>query len=154
MTIFFVCPVCRRPATLRGQTITEWQCPGCDHLIQIPPVLSEQDTTCVICGNHEFYKKKDFPHWVGLMILTVACLGFVVFNALYWKWLAWIVLIGSASIDGVLYLAVADAIVCYRCGAHYRGRSAGNAHKPFELGISERYRQERIRREQLQADKE
>jgi hypothetical protein len=44
---------------------------------------------------------------------------------------------------------VGDALVCYRCNAHYRGLAASPEHRPFELVIGERYRQERIRREQL-----
>jgi hypothetical protein len=109
--------------------------------------------TCAVCGNNEFYKKKDFPHSLGLAILTAASLGFIVFNALRWQWVAWAVLIGSAVFDGLLYLLVGDAIVCYRCGTQYRGIPAGPAHEPFGLGIAERYRQERIRRAQLRTDK-
>jgi hypothetical protein len=137
-----------------GQAGMNWECPYCDHVLQVPPAPQDQLTTCAICGNHEFYKKKDFPHWLGLTILAGACLGFIVCNALYWQWLAWMVLIGSAAFDGLFYLAVADALVCYRCGAHYRGLPAGSMHKPFELGVAERYRQERSRREQLQEEKE
>jgi hypothetical protein len=100
------------------------------------------------------YKKKDFPHWLGLSILGVACLIFIILHAMYRQWLAWTFFIGSAVFDGVLYLAVGDVIVCYRCGAEYRGVKAGSDHKPFELGVAERYRQERLRRRQLQAEKE
>ena len=46
------------------------------------------------------------------------------------------------------------SIVCYRCHAHYRGFAASAEHKPFELTIHERYRQERLRREQLQRAEE
>jgi hypothetical protein len=58
-------------------------------------------------------------------------------------------LIGSAAFDGLLYLWVKDVIVCYRCHAHYRGVQPNPDHKPFELAIQERYRQEKIRQEQL-----
>jgi hypothetical protein len=44
-------------------------------------------------------------------------------------------------------------VVCYRCHAHYRGLPAGAAFPPHDLGVAERYRQEQIRREQLQAEK-
>jgi hypothetical protein len=107
----------------------------------------------VICGNGELYKKKDFPHWLGLMILTAACLGSIIPYWLYMKTLTWVILIGSALFDGLLYLWVGDVVVCYRCQAHYRGLPPNTEYKPFELGIAERYRQERLRREQLQAEK-
>jgi hypothetical protein len=88
-----------------------------------------------------------------MTILVVACLASVLTYGWYEKWLTWAILIGSALFDGILYLCVGDAIVCYRCHAHYRGFPAGAGHQPFELAIGERYRQERIRREQLQAGK-
>ena len=47
------------------------------------------------------------------------------------------------------FALVGDAIVCYRCGAHHKGLEASPSHQPFELTVGERYRQERIRREQL-----
>jgi hypothetical protein len=151
VNVTFACPVCERSARATLPAM-EWQCPACDHLLapgNPPDALSH----CVICGNGELYKKKDFPHWLGMMILTVACLGSIIPYWLYHQWWTWIILIGSALIDGVLYLMVGDVIVCYRCQAHYRGVPASDAHKPFELGIAERYRQERIRREQFQAAK-
>jgi hypothetical protein len=106
---------------------------------------------CVLCGNAELYKKKDFPHWLGMTILAVACVGSIIPYYLYHQWLTWTILIGSALFDGVLYLLVGDVLVCYQCHAHYRGLAPTAAHKPFELGIGERYRQERIRREHLQS---
>jgi hypothetical protein len=105
---------------------------------------------CAACGNAEMYKKKDFPHGLGLFILTVACLASVFTYGWYEKWLTWAILIGSALFDGLLYLWVGDAIVCYRCLAHYRGLPDSDV-KPFELSVNERYRQERIRRERLLA---
>jgi hypothetical protein len=107
----------------------------------------------VICGNAELYKKKDFPHWLGMAILTLACLGSVIPYLLYQIWLTWTILIGSAVFDGLLYLWVGDVVVCYRCNAHYRKVTPDASHKPFELEIFERYRQERLRREQLRAAK-
>jgi uncharacterized membrane protein (DUF485 family) len=153
VNIQFACPVCERPARLSPAGSSVWQCPGCDHLLQVQPeVVNGRVETCAVCGNHELYKKKDFPHWLGLTILAAACLAFILLNAFYRQWLAWTIFIGSAAFDGLLYLAVGDAIVCYRCGAHYRGLPTGSAHDPFELGVAERYRQERLRRAQLWAE--
>jgi hypothetical protein len=105
---------------------------------------------CVVCGNHELYKKKDFPHAFGMAILVGAFLASTVTYFLYEKWWTWAILIGSAAFDGILYLLVKDVIVCYRCDAHFCGVTATAEHKPFELTVHERYRQEKIRREQLQ----
>jgi hypothetical protein len=152
--IRFTCPGCEQVAQVDGPGTTGWQCPACDHLLPSPAgSLGGGLPTCRICGNPELYKKKDFPHWLGLTILTAACLTFGVANLIYHQWWGWAVLLGSAVFDGLLYLLVRDVIVCYRCGAEYRGLPPDLAHKPFELGIAERYRQERLRREQLLAEK-
>jgi DNA-directed RNA polymerase subunit RPC12/RpoP len=124
-----------------------WQCPGCEHRLEAQ--ADAELARCPVCGNAELYKKKDFPHWLGLSILAFACIGFVVANGFYnWYW-AWGILLGSAAFDGLLYLWVRDVVVCYRCDAHIRGVAPGQGHKPFELVIGERYRQERLRREDL-----
>lgn len=124
------------------------QCGVCDHRLHLDaaePTLR----TCVVCGNHEFYKKKDFPHWLGMTILVAAVILSTIAYLWYEKWWVWAILIGSALIDGVMYLMVGDVIVCYRCEAHYRGVKENAAHEPFEISIGERYRQERIRRDRI-----
>ena len=149
MNVRFDCPLCE---TAGGRLDTsgpaEWRCPGCDH----PTRLADPNpdvTSCAVCGNPEVYVRKDFPHSVGLTILTLACIASTVTYFLYAKWLTWAILIGSAAFDGLLYLWVKDVIVCYRCQAHHRGYTPNPEHKPFELTTHERYRQERIRREQM-----
>jgi hypothetical protein len=105
-----------------------------------------------VCGNGELYKKKNFPHWLGLTILTIACVGFLLGHAFYLPWVAWGVLLVFAAADAVLYLLVGDVVVCYRCHSHYRGVKS-EPFQPFDLGTAERYRQEHIRRQQLRAEK-
>lgn len=106
-------------------------------------------SACVVCGNSELYKKKDFPHALGMGLLIVACLASAVTHYFYLPNWTWAILIGTAAVDGLLYLWVGDVVVCYRCQAHHRGIPTRPEHKPFDLGIAERYRQERIRREQI-----
>jgi hypothetical protein len=150
MNIRFDCPICETPGRIEVPGRSEWQCPQCDHLLHLSPDATDVSLpVCAICGNAELYKKKDFPHGLGMGILVTACLASTVTYWLYDKWLTWAILIGSALFDGLLYLWVKDVIVCYRCGAHFRGVAAKAEHKPFELTIHERYRQERLRREQL-----
>jgi len=126
----------------------DWQCAACDHRIHVDAVGPEL-SSCMICGNGEIYKKKDFPHWLGMTILLTACLLSVITYWLYQPFWTWVILIGSAAFDGILYLSVGDALVCYRCNAHYRGFATKDRHEPFEITIGERYRQERLRREQF-----
>jgi hypothetical protein len=110
-------------------------------------------TACSICGNHELYKRKDFPHALGMFILVVACAASFVTYFWYEWWATWAILVGTAIFDGLLYLAVGDVIVCYRCHAHHKGFPAAAGREPHEITIGERYRQERLRREQLKTGK-
>jgi hypothetical protein len=107
---------------------------------------------CAACGNHELYKKKDFPHSLGMAILIVALVLSTVTYYAYEKWWTWSFLIGSALIDGALYLVVGDVVVCYRCEAHHRGTLTTDAHQPFEITIGERYRQDRMRLERAKSN--
>jgi hypothetical protein len=146
--VTLACPSCDQPAVTPIDQACDWQCSTCDHRLH----LAAADLalpTCLVCGNHELYKKKDFPQWLGMTILLVAIVLSTVTYYSYEKWWSWSFLIGSAIIDGVMYLMVGDVLVCYRCQAHYRGFTAKDAHQPFEIAIGERYRQERIRMEQL-----
>ena len=102
-----------------------------------------------MCGCGDLYKQKDFPHRLGMFVLMGSFAASVYTYLVYDKWLTWAILIGSAAFDGLLYLWVGDALVCYRCGAHHRGFPKGSPKTPFELTVGERYRQERIRRERL-----
>jgi len=148
VNVCFPCPACDRPAWLELDRPRDWQCARCDHRLHIAQADGAL-TNCAICGSHELYKKKDFPHWLGMSLLVGACVGSLITYGLYEKWLTWAILIGTALFDGLLYLWVGDAIVCYSCNAHYRGIQAGERHRPYELTIGERYRQERIRRESM-----
>ena len=148
MKVTFACPSCDAPATAPVDQPSDWQCRACDHRLHLnaaEPTLP----TCAACGNHELYKKKDFPHWLGMTILVVALILSTVTYYSYHKWWSWSFLIGSAIIDGVMYLMVGDVIVCYRCDAHHRGVATNAAHQPFEITIGERFRQEKIRRERM-----
>jgi uncharacterized protein YbaR (Trm112 family) len=150
VNLTFACPSCDRPAALPIEQARDWQCPACDHRLRL--IAAETALpTCVVCGCHEFYKRKDFPQWLGMTILLSACVLSTVTYYAYEKWWTWSFLIGSAILDGALYLMVGDVLVCYRCQAHYRGFTTTDAHQPFEITIGERYRQEKIRQERLKA---
>jgi hypothetical protein len=147
LDVCFACHVCDHPNRVSVAAAADWQCPACAHRQHLDAAEAALPH-CVVCGNHELYKKKDFPHWLGMAILVVACIASFWTYFWYDKWLTWAILIGSALVDGVLYLSVGDAVVCYRCEAHYKGFTPTDAHRPFELTIGERYRQERLRAEQ------
>ena len=145
MNVRFDCPVCEGPGGRLDSTGShEWRCPSCEHVAHLTNP-DPQIPVCAVCGNHELYRRKDFPHGLGMTILLLAFIASTVTYLFYEKWLTWAILIGSAAFDGLLYLWVKDVIVCYRCEAHHRAFTPNPEHKPFELTIHERYRQERIR---------
>jgi hypothetical protein len=149
VNIRFSCPICACPGRLVSPGNMEWQCPECDHVVHAQADVDPALTACPLCGGQELYKKKDFPHKLGMGILVAACLASSVTTLLYQWWLTWGILIGSAAFDGILYLLVKDVVVCYRCQALFRGVPAHEHHQPFELTVHERYRQEKLRREEL-----
>lgn len=126
---------------------TAWTCPACAQRQEVA-AADPQLTACAICGGAELFRKKDFPQWLGMGILLAAFVLFVYLNFWYEKWLAWAVLLGSALVDSLLFLAVGDVVSCYRCQAEYRGCHRTAAFKPFDLAVSERHRQENLRRQQ------
>lgn len=152
MNVRFACPACEALDRLDLSGPTAWRCAACGHAAELSPTTAPAG--CAACGNRELFRQKDFPQWLGLTVLAAACASFFVLQVLYHQWLAWAILLGSAALDGLLYYGlVGDAVVCYRCGAQHRGLPS-RAFDPFEQATAERYRQERIRREQLQAGKQ
>src|SRR5947209_3283196 len=90
MNVTFTCPFCEYPGRLPLPGPTDWQCPGCDHRLRVDTREGRGSLcTCAICGNADLYKKKDFPHALGMAILIVACLASVFSYGWYEKWLTW-----------------------------------------------------------------
>jgi hypothetical protein len=145
----FACPSCDAPVTVEDPLPNQWQC-HCSAAgpLAVPDMTNDAKLShCVACGNAQVYRQKNFPQWLGLSLLTVACAAFFILQGLYLKDLAWAILLGSAAIDFALYLLVGDVILCYRCGARHLGLPRQKSYEPFDLAIAEKYRQERLRRE-------
>jgi hypothetical protein len=106
---------------------------------------------CPLCATTDLYIQKDFPTGLGLFIVLV---GFAI-STVFWYYempiWTYLVLIISIAVDFVLYYKVPDVTICYRCLSQYRGKGANaqGRFKPFDLAIGERYRQERIRAQQI-----
>ena len=86
MNIRFPCPVCETPGRLPGLPGAEWRCPACDHTVRLADgAVDPTLPCCAVCGNAELYRKKDFPHALGMGILVAACLASTVTYGLYDK---------------------------------------------------------------------
>ncbi len=134
------------------ESVREIACTACGDVRAVPDrAFSGTDlAACACCGCDDFYRQKDFPQALGLVIVVV---GFAI-STVFWYYerplWTYAILLASALLDMVLYYKVPDVTICYRCLAQYRGPGAnpGGAIAPFDLGVGERYRQERIRVEE------
>lgn len=152
-----------------------FECPNCEAIRRIPAIESEYQASCSNCSycreldrsatsggvlsacpwcrTEDLYLQKDFPHGLGLAIVIS---GFVISSVFWWYYMpiwAFAILLGTAAIDVALYYLVPDVTICYRCLSQYRGGGTNPEGKvlPFDLAIGERYRQERIRIEEIRA---
>jgi hypothetical protein len=89
--------------------------------------------------------RKDFPQRLGVAIVVVG----IVASSIAWGYTfvvaTFAILFATALVDVVLYLVVPDALMCYRCGAQYRGAPGISQHESFNLETHERYRQQAAR---------
>jgi hypothetical protein len=152
LNIALRCPACEAYDRFNLPRSGPWTCVACGHDLALHAAEPGGALpACALCGNGELYRRKDFPQWIGLSLLAIACTAFFVLQVLYHQWIAWAVLLGSAAIDGLLYYGlVGDVVVCYRCSCEHRGIPS-TGFDPHELAVAERYRQQRLRQEQLKA---
>ncbi len=137
------------------QTATEAKCRGCGSVwpVRREAVRERGALACPLCMTADLYTQKDFPQGLGLFTILV---GFAI-STVFWYYEmpipAYLVLVASLVLDYVLYHTVGDVTICYRCLSQLRGPGSNpdGRFKPFDLAIGERYRQERLRIEQLRA---
>lgn len=148
MQVVYQCPSCaagninelssrQRQATCGG---CEWQ-----HAVPDSDLSGERPNRCLICGNDDLWRQKDFPQGLGLAMVVIGGTASTVF---YWYMqpvMALIVLMAFAALDGVLFVTMPDVLVCYRCRARHRKADMDQHHPRFDLELNERYRQEQIR---------
>ena len=96
---------------------------------------------CLVCPSQDLYIRKDFPQRVGVLLVAVGVVG----SSIAWHYanLPWTfgILFATALADLALYALVGDALMCYRCGAQYRGVAQMESHGQFNLETHEKYRQ-------------
>ena len=96
---------------------------------------------CVVCPSTDLFVRKDFPQRLGAAVVVI---GFAVSCITWYYYLlipTFVVLFSTVLVDVALYALVGNALVCYRCNAHYRGVEGLDRYEPFDLETHERYRQ-------------
>ena len=148
MTLTFECPNChdivRTEFSLDQSAVP---CPGCSGSTSVrqETVQGTRVKECALCGTEDLYVQKDFPRGLGLFIVVMGAVLSSVAWWQYWYPAALGILLAAAALDMCLYYLIGDVLICYRCSAQYRGVERSVAHQPFDLGLGERYRQERLR---------
>lgn len=144
MHVTYACPNCDAAVT-RNFTAgtTALECASCHQKIEIPSGAVEGNRVgrCLVCPSHDLFVRKDFPQRLGVMLVAVGIIGSSI--AWYYANLAWTfgILFATALADLLLFMLVGNALMCYRCGAQYRGVAEMESHGQFDLETHEKYRQ-------------
>lgn len=158
MELTYQCPQCGAVGSVSPiESTLSVTCRSCSTPRAMHPSAFDQGNlrSCPWCATEDLYLQKDFPQGLGLAIVIV---GFAV-STVFWYYEmpipAYLVLLGSALLDMVLYYRVPDVTICYRCLGQYRGPGSnpGGRFRAFDLAVGERYRQERMRAEQLRGNR-
>src|SRR5262249_39705525 len=154
MELTFACPTCGQvglvPDVERADQAVCRRC-AAEHPLHPEAVVDARLEACPWCLTPELYTQKDFPQAVGLIIVIAQFAVSTVFWYYEKPLITYAILMASALIDWALYPRVPDVTICYRCSCQMRGEGSnpGRRFHPFDLGIGDRYRQERIRAREL-----
>ena len=154
MELTFECPACHTVGHLAAvETATSASCRSCGDARELRPGACAADgiQSCPWCATEDLYVQKDFPQGLGLAIVLV---GFAISTVFWYQdrpLPALSVLLVSALADMALFYLVPNVTICYRCLSQYRGAGAnpGGRFQAFDLAVGERYRQERLRVDEL-----
>jgi hypothetical protein len=152
MNITFSCPQCEAANRYELSAGTlELVCAGCGKEWNPPAdaIIDGQVRRCLVCPSTDLFVRKDFPQRLGVALVTIGLVASCVAWAYSQLYLTFAILFGTALVDVALYLVVPNALMCYRCGAIYRGAADIDAHGSFNLETHERHRQQKIRLEEL-----
>jgi hypothetical protein len=116
-----------------------------------PVTVPEPLSQCVVCGNHDLWRQKDFPRSLGVLVVAAGAVLSSIAWYLHWPWRALGVLMAFGLADMLVYRVMPDVLVCYRCQARHRpARDAAAEHPAFSHETAERYRQEDLRQREAQ----
>ena len=148
MNVTYACPSCQTAVRQHFDASTAaLTCPHCGQEVRFPTgsVDGRRVKRCLVCPSTDLFVRKDFPQRVGVLIVAVGIIG----SSIAWNYanLAWTfgILFATALADLALFAVVGNALMCYRCGAQYRGAEEMDAHGQFNLETHEKHRQMQAR---------
>lgn len=89
--------------------------------------------SCFICSCRHFYRHKDFNQAIGCLVMLI---GIVLVPFTYGLSLPVL-----ALFDWLLYRKTQDVVLCYRCGAEFRGFIIPNHINTFEHHLGDKYQE-------------
>ncbi len=144
MNVTFACPACSHGVRQHFESSSAaLACPRCGQEIKFSPgsIDGERVKRCLVCPSTDLYVRKDFPQRLGVLIVAVGIIG----SSIAWSYanLPWTfgILFATALADLALFAVVGNSLMCYRCGAQYRGTAEMDVHGQFNLETHEKYRQ-------------
>lgn len=148
MQVTYSCPHCERTVSVDAvDGHSAVVCPACAAGIDPPADATSGDRLerCLVCPSRDLFVRKDFPQRLGVTIVVVGFVLSIVAYYFYWIATSFGILFATALVDVLLYLGVGNVLMCYRCGAQYRGLPRLDEYGAFELETHERYRQQAAR---------
>lgn len=143
MQVSFRCPYCTTELSFEDLSQDQSPCPKCSEMIRlrITQGMREKNLVdhCVICGLDKLYTQKDFNRTLGASIFGGAAIMSLICYGYHYVVSAFLVLGAAAAIDYLLYLALPEVTICYRCHSQYRGVASNPHHSEFELALAEKY---------------
>jgi hypothetical protein len=155
MELTYECPQCEAVGRVdRVEDAVTATCARCQAVRELSTSAIAADSSliaCPWCSTEDLYIQKDFPHGLGLAVVVAGFAVSTVFWYFYLPVLAFAVLLATAAMDVLLYYFVPDVTICDRCLSQIRGPGSApeGRFQPFDLEVGERYRQERLRVEEL-----
>jgi hypothetical protein len=148
MHVTFRCPACQQTGVAQvrapGDVLACTHC-GWRRIAADSDLSDERPASCLVCGNADLWRQKDFPQTWGLLAVAAGAL----FSSIAWYFhlpkTALGILMAFALADLLLYVVMPDLLVCYRCRAAHRGAPHTPDHPAFNHELAERYRQEKLR---------
>ena len=148
MNLTFACPHCETPQRIDlAPNIEEIACGHCQWSREVSSKewVGQTPARCLACGCHDLWRQKDFPQWLGVLMVGSGSL----LSTIAWYYMMPVtalgILMGFALVDLLLYALMPDVLVCYRCEARHRQTGDPEQHPKFNLEVMERYRQEALR---------
>ncbi len=130
-SIAWNCDQCKKYTLIVVTAGQDILCPHCQKRWAQISDLSTVFDQCPICQCRQFYLQKDFNQGAGCLVMLI---GILLVPKTYGLSLPFF-----ALLDWLFYRKVPAMVVCYRCGAEFKGFEIPSHLKPFLHHIGMKY---------------